>query len=126
VAVIKDSILNTTKKLLGIDPAYTQFDTDILVHINTTFSTLHQLGIGGALEFQITDETDVWTDFIGTVVGANSVRSLMYYKVKLVFDPPATSFAQKAMEDQAAELEWRLRSVYEMLLIPATPIEEEE
>lgn len=108
-----DSILNTVKKILGLDPGYTEFDVDIIMHINSIFSTLHQLGVGPADSFSITDDTAVWDDFIGSAKNIASVKSYVYLKARLIFDPPATSFAIAAFEKQVAELEWRLNVVME-------------
>lgn len=102
------SILNTIKKMVGVDSAYTVFDTDIIVHINATFSTLHQLGVGPANPFHISDATAVWTDFTGTNLAIESVKSYIYAKVKLAFDPPTTSFAIDALNKMCSEFEWRL------------------
>jgi len=108
MAIIMDSILNTTKKVLGMDESYEAFDTDIVMHINSVFSILHQLGVGPVVGFSIEDATDIWEDYILDVDNINSVKSYMYLKVRLMFDPPATSFAITAMENQAKEFEWRL------------------
>ena len=108
-----DSILDSIKKVLGLDPEYTEFDIDIIMHINSIFSTLHQLGVGPEEEFSISDNTSIWDDFIGTTKDINSVKSYVYLKARLMFDPPATSFAIAAFEKQATELEWRLNVVTE-------------
>lgn len=105
---MEHSILNSTKKVLGIDPSYTAFDQDILTHINATFSTLHQLGFGPDLGMFVEDEDPVWTDFEADPLIINHIRTYVYLKVRLLFDPPATSFVLAAMEKQATELEFRL------------------
>lgn len=103
-----DSILDTTKKVLGLDSEYTAFDQDIMMHINSVFSTLHQLGVGPDAGFMIEDKTPTWTEYLGGDLNLNSVKSYVYLRVKLLFDPPPTSFALAAMEKQIAELEWRI------------------
>ena len=103
-----NSILNSTKKILGIDPEYDAFDVDIITHINTTFSTLNQLGIGPPEGFMITDEVPEWTDFVGDDPRLNSIKTYVYLKVRLIFDPPATSFTIAALEKQIEQIEWRL------------------
>ena len=108
-----DSILESTKKVLGIDEAYTVYDPDITMFINATFSTLHQLGIGPVAGFAILDAAETWDDFIGTDLRLNSVRTYVFLRVRLLFDPPATSFAIGAMKEQIQELEWRLNVVRE-------------
>lgn len=107
------SILTSTKKLLGIEEDYTAFDLDITLHINSVFSTLHQLGVGPISGFFIEDKTAVWESFIGTTNGMFSVKSYVVLRVKLLFDPPATSFAIESFNSQIKELEWRLCSVAE-------------
>jgi hypothetical protein len=106
---MEHSILKSTKKVLGIDPSYTAFDQDILTHINATFSTLQQLGFGSIAEaFYVEDDVPVWTDFEADPMIVNHIRTYVYLKVRLLFDPPATSFVLAAMERQAEELEFRL------------------
>lgn len=105
---MENSILKSTKKIIGIDPSDTTFDLDIITHINSAFSTLAQLGIGPAVGFAIEDDTAVWSDLIGTDLTRNSVRTYVYLKVRLIFDPPATSYTQAALEKQIEELEWRI------------------
>ena len=102
------SILNSVKKALNIDPSYTVFDEDILMHINSAFGTLKQLGLGPELGFQIEDNTAVWEDFLGTEIRYNEVKSYIFLRVRLLFDPPGTSFLIEAIKEQIKELEWRL------------------
>ena len=103
-----DSILKTIKKLLGISDEETHFDTDIIMHINSVFSILHQLGVGPDKSFSIQDDTATWNDFIEDDNNFNDVRTYIYLKVRLLFDPPASSSVMNAMERQISELEWRL------------------
>lgn len=104
------SILTSTKKILGITEDYTAFDPDITTHINTAFSTLTQLGVGPAAGFMIEDETAVWDDFLvfADDLEYNAIKSYVYLRVRLLFDPPTTSFTITAFDDQRKELEWRL------------------
>lgn len=102
------SILNDTKKTLGIDSTYTAFDTDIIMHINSVFSTLNSIGLGPAEGFEITDDTADWADFLAGDARLNSVKTYLYLRVRLYFDPPATSFVIAALEKQIQEIEWRL------------------
>jgi len=117
-----ESILDSTKKVLGIDSAYTAFDPDITMHINSVFSTLQQLGVGANPDesFMITNRLATWEEFIGTEKNVNAVKSYMYLRVRLLFDPPATSFAQDSMQKQAQELEWRLNVQMEGVRHPST------
>lgn len=103
-----DSILKTIKKLLGISDEETHFDTDIIMHINSVFSILHQLGVGPDESFSIQDDTATWDDFIEDDNNFNDVRTYIYLKVRLLFDPPSSSSVMSAMERQISELEWRL------------------
>lgn len=103
-----ESILNSTKKILGIDASYTAFDLDIITHINTVFSTLAQLGVGPAEGFMIEDDSAVWGDFLGSDRLLNAVKTYMYLRVRLLFDPPTTSYHIQAIQEQVRELEWRL------------------
>lgn len=104
---VNDSILDTTKKALSMEPDYTAFDSDIIMHINSTFFVLQQLGIGPAEGFTIEGSEETWAQFMG-IDNYNAVRSYMYLKIRLLFDPPANSFSQEAMKKQAEEYEWRL------------------
>lgn len=105
---VTDSILDTTKKALGIASDYTEFDLDIIMHINSVFSILTQLAVGPPDGFTIADKTPVWNDYISNNKKLSMVRSYMYMRVRLMFDPPETSFARDAFEKKATELEWRL------------------
>lgn len=103
-----NSILTSIKKLLGIDESYTHFDTDIIIHINSVFLNLTQIGVGPKEGFLITDKQDLWEDFISESPKLQAVKSYMYLKVRLLFDPPQNSSMVEAMNRQASELEWRL------------------
>lgn len=104
-----DSILTSIKKLLGIAEEYEHFDPDIIMHINSVFMTLTQLGVGPSEGFYIDDEETVWTDFIPDLVKLQAVKTYMYLKVRLLFDPSSLGSATLASyERQIQELEWRL------------------
>lgn len=105
---MEQSILNSTKKILGIAEDYTVFDLDIITHINTAFSTLAQLGVGPTAGFMINGSEEVWTDFTAEDFQYNSVKSYVFLKVRQLFDPPQTSYLISATEKQIQELEWRL------------------
>lgn len=106
---VQDSILDTTKKMLGFDWDYTAFDLDIITHINSVFFTLQQLGVGPSTGFFIEDNTKTWAEFAAEE-HISAVKSYMYLKVRIIFDPPANSFTQDAMNKQATEYEWRLNA----------------
>ena len=103
-----ESILTSIKKLLGITEEYDQFDPDIIMHINSVFMILTQLGVGPTEGFSIEDDTAVWTDFIQDVKKLESVKTYIYLKVKLAFDPPLSSAVIESMNRLINELEWRL------------------
>lgn len=103
-----DSILNSVKKILGIAPDYDAFDTDVIVHINSVFSTLNQLGLGPDEGFMIEDDSAVWEDFLLGDLRLNTVKTYTYLRVRVLFDPPTTGFTLTALQEQIKELEWRL------------------
>lgn len=106
---IQASILWSTKKALGLVPDYTPFDDTLIMHINSVFSTLHQIGVGPTEPFMITGYEEKWEDFINQEA-TQMVRSYMYYKVKLLFDPPAANSSMfDAFDKLTKEYEWRLR-----------------
>jgi hypothetical protein len=104
---MQESILTSIKKLLGITEDYTHFDTDVIMHINSVFMILMQLGIGPAEGFSITGDSEVWSDFLSDATWFESIKSYVYLKVKLIFDPPQSGTLLNAMEKQVSEFEWR-------------------
>ena len=92
---------------------YTPFDQGIILHINSIFGVLHQLGVGPEDQFFIVDETSKWESFVGATNKINMVKTYMYLRVRLLFDPPTTSFAIKAMDEQIREFEYRLNTISE-------------
>lgn len=103
-----ESILTTVKKMLGIEEEYDVFDLDIIIHINSVFNILHQIGVGPENGFAITDKTTYWTDYIPeNDVLLNMVKSYMGLKVRKLFDPP-TGAAAEASNELINELEWRI------------------
>ena len=105
-----ESILTSIKKMLGIDEAYTHFDADIIMHINSVLMILTQLGVGPEEGFVIEDDTSTWINFIPEANAAqlHAVKTYIYMKVKLMFDPPLSSAVIESMNKQIAEFEWRL------------------
>ena len=102
-----ESILNSIKQLLGVSEEETHFDTDIIIHINSAFSTLNDVGVGPEKTFSIVDEKPIWDDFVEED-DYNDVKTYVYLKVKLLFDPPSSSYVIDAMTRQKDEIEWRL------------------
>lgn len=103
-----ESILNSIKKLLGLSKEYEAFDTDIIIHINTVFMVLNQLGVGPEDGFSIKDKEAKWSDFLESAIDLESVKTYIYLKVRLVFDPPLNASVLESMKQTIAELEWRL------------------
>ena len=103
-----ESILISIKKLLGITEEYTHFDPDLIMHINTVFAILTQMGIGPEEGFSIEDDTTTWNDFISNKLYYEPVKSYIHLKVKLLFDPPLSSAVMECMNRMITELEIRL------------------
>jgi hypothetical protein len=107
-----ESILTSIKKLLGVPEEYKQFDDDIIMHINTVFLNLTQLGVGPNEGFSIEDDSAYWDDFVDVTSNAQlqAIKSYMYLKVKLLFDPPLSSAVIESTNRMISELEWRLNA----------------
>ena len=103
-----DSILTSIKKLLGITEEYENFDQDIIMHINSAFMILNQLGVGPKSGFSINDKSSTWYEFIPESGNLEAVKTYVHLKVKLMFDPPLSSTVIEAIKSQINELEWRL------------------
>ena len=103
-----ESILTSIKKLLGITEEYTHFDTDLIIHINSVFFVLKDLGVGPSKGFRIKDKESKWTDFLSEDDDLEAVKTYIYLKVKLLFDPPVGS-ALESMNRVISEFEWRLK-----------------
>lgn len=102
------SILTSVKKNLGIAETDTSFDPDVILHINSVFSTLQQLGVGPTEGFMIEDATVEWDAYLGPDINLNNVKTYMYLRVRLLFDPPQMAHHVTALDEQRKELEWRL------------------
>lgn len=101
-------ILTEVKKLLGLDETYDAFDMDVVIHINSAFGTLHQLGVGPKEPFFITAEgNQTWAQFTQDRT-LQSVKSYVFTSVRLIFDPPQDAHVRESMERLKTELEWRL------------------
>lgn len=103
-----ESILNSIKKLLGIEEDYEHFDQDIIMHINSVFMILTQLGVGPPEGFGITDDTKNWDEFLLPGQNLEAVKSYVYLRVRLLFDPPSSSSVVESMNRMISEYEWRL------------------
>lgn len=105
---MSDSILDDIKGVLGIGEDDLAFDRDIVMHINSVFFLLNQQGVGPQETFHIKDNTSKWDEFFEGSKNFELVKSYTYLKVRLLFDPPETSYSQEALKKQADEYEWRL------------------
>lgn len=103
-----DSILNTIKKMLGIEPEYPHFDQDIMIFINGVLMTLSQMGIGPTPCLRIRGTDAVWSDLVGGAVDLDAVQTFIYLKVRLLFDPPSSSYVLDSIKELIKEQEWRL------------------
>lgn len=123
---IYESILDSIKKMIGVDKDYGAFDVDLIIAINGVFTILNQLGVGPEKEFSITGPEETWLDFFGVTDAINLVKPYMYLKVKLIFDPPSTGVLHEAMERQISEFEWRLAIQADPASRPDEPVTPEE
>lgn len=110
-----DSILNSIKKLLGIQAEQKHFDPDIIMHINSVFMDLNQLGIGPEKAFSIEDDTYTWFDFTRDMDRFEAIKSYMYLRVKLLFDPPVNSAVIESIKRDIDRYEWRLNVAAETI-----------
>lgn len=108
-----DSILTSIKKMLGIMEEYEHFDADLIMHINSVLMALTQIGVGPSEGFIIEDKTATWYDFIPSSPNYEAVKTYMYMRVKILFDPPASSVVMESMNRMISEFEWRLYSTAE-------------
>lgn len=110
------SILDDVKKMLGLGQDYTAFDLDVMTHVNSILAVLNGLGIGPVAGFMIVDNTSTWETYLGPDAVLpndpkfNLVKSYMFLRVRMLFDPPATSMAIDAMTKMYEEFEWRLNT----------------
>lgn len=103
------SILNDVKQQLGLATDYTPFDVTLILHINSVLSNLHQLGIGPPEGLEIVDDSEEWVLLIGNNKRLNMVKTYVYLKVRLVWDPPTTAHAIRAVEEEIEQLAWRIK-----------------
>lgn len=105
---MEESILETISKLLGVQVSEDFFDTDIMVHINSAFNQLCQLGVGPNTPYRITGTEETWSDFMPNISDFEDVKTYIYLYVRLIFDPPTSGFVTDAIKARMAELEWRM------------------
>ena len=107
---MENSILNTIKILVGIEPSDDAFDMNLIVLINSAIMTLRQIGIGPPNGFSIADSSTTWSDYISDIKLYESVKEYIHLKVTIVFDPPTSSYVMEAIKEQIKEIEWRLQN----------------
>jgi hypothetical protein len=125
---VTQSILDSTKIALGIPPEHTPFDAMIMLHINSVLADLTQLGVGPVAGFEIQTKDQVWSDFLGVnKPELNQVKSYMYLRVKLLFDPPEIGFVLNAIKEQIDKMEWKINVLVDNEILrdpPVTVVEE--
>lgn len=107
---MEENILNSIKKLLGIPEDYTAFDQDIMIHINSVFMILSELGVGPSNGYSLKDGTEKWGDFISDDENLEGIKTYVYMKVKTIFDPPLNSAVLASMKELISEFEWRINN----------------
>ena len=107
---MEENILDSIKKLLGIPEDYTAFDQDIMIHINSVFMILSELGVGPSNGYSLKDGTEKWGDFISDDKNLEGIKTYVYMKVKTIFDPPLNSAVLASMKELISEFEWRINN----------------
>lgn len=102
------SILDDVKQMLGLELFDSSFDSEILLHINSVFMILSQLGVGSSTGGRVVDRVQTWDEFFGAQADIEAIKSFTYLKVRLMFDPPTSSFVLESINKMASEFEWRL------------------
>lgn len=118
------SILVSTKAALGVTPEQHAFDSMIVMHINSVLSTLEQLGVGPEGGLMVTSQVQTWSDLIGSDNRLNMVKSYMYMRVRMMYDPPDIGFVITAIQEEIKEMEWRLNVFVDNVIpSPVSPTE---
>lgn len=116
---MENSILKSTKKVLGLSPDDDSFDEDVILFINSVLADLNQLGVGPVNGFTISDDAAEWVHFLGSDVRLSSVKTYVYLRVRLLFDPPQTPHVLASMKEQIQEQAWRINVVREGVAYPS-------
>lgn len=107
--IMDESILDSIKQLLGIAKEDDAFDNDILVNINSVFSTLYQLGVGTKEHYFVTNGEETWIAIFAEEQDLiDFIKLYTYMKVRVIFDPPTSSFVLESLNKQIQEIEWRI------------------
>ena len=109
---MEESILKTIKQLIGCPYDFEQFDLDLIVHINSAFATLTQLGVGPKEGYRITGADNEWSEFEDDVQKLSLIKDYVYIKTRLLFDPPTSGSLMDSLKEQLKEMEWRLYILY--------------
>ena len=109
---MEESILKTIKQLIGCPDDFEQFDLDLMIHINSAFAALTQLGVGPKEGYQITDSDNVWSEFEEDTQKSSLIKDYVYIKTRLLFDPPTSGSLMDSLKEQLKEMEWRLYIMY--------------
>ena len=113
---MEQSILTSIKSALMIDETAEHFDKTLIMHINSVFMILTQLGLGPESGFRIKDKQDTWADFLEDRIDLESLKTYIYQKVRLIFDPPQMGYLVDSIERSCTEFEWRLNVAIESSL----------
>ena len=105
---MSDSVLSSTKQMLGISPEDTSFDVNVIMSINTALTILMDLGLTEVEDEIVIDDDMTWDDLLGGRTDIEYVKTYVYQKVKMIFDPPTSTAAIDAMQRSISELEWRI------------------
>ena len=110
---MEESILKTIKQLIGCPDDFEQFDLDLIVHINSAFATLTQLGVGPKEGYRITGSDNEWSEFEDDAQKLSLIKDYVYIKTRLLFDPPTSGSLMDSLKEQLKEMEWRLYMLYD-------------
>ena len=105
---MSDSVLLSIKQMLGISPEDTSFDVNVIMSINTALTTLMDLGLTEVEDEIVIDDDMTWDELLGGRIDIEYVKTYIYQKVKMIFDPPTSTAAIDAMQRSISELEWRI------------------
>ena len=109
---MEESILKTIKQLIGCPDDFEQFDLDLMIHINSAFATLTQLGVGPKEGYRITGVDNVWNEFEDDAQKLSLIKDYVYIKTRLLFDPPTTGSLMDSLKEELKEMKWRLYILY--------------
>jgi hypothetical protein len=121
VEATPNSILDDTKIAIGMTAEQTEFNADLVLHINSVLADLHQMGIGPDEGYSIVNAADTWDEFIETEKRLNNVKSYIFLRVKMLFDPPSVGYVLTSLEKMIEKAEWRLTVAADEIKNPLPP-----